>query len=87
MNTFKRLKDTFRARDEQGTEYEVKVYAEVSTGHTTGGAFEAEGFASAEGTPLSGPLAGQTFPVQWVEGDTYQIWSAGPGPKITRIRP
>ena len=82
----KRLKDAFRARDDQGIEYEVKVYVDVTTSHTFGGPVETEGFATGEGRPLSGPFAGQTFRVTRVDDETYQISFVGPGPKLIRIR-
>ncbi len=82
-----KLKDTFRARDVLGHEYEVNVYVETSRGNTTsGGSWEAEGFAFAKATCLSGPFKGQTFDATWVEGDVYQLQVLGPGAKIMRIR-
>jgi hypothetical protein len=87
MQVGRKLKDTFRARDELGHEYDVKVYVEASSGNTTGGgSWEVEGFASATATVLSGPFKGQTFQATWVGGDVYQLQTMGAGPKITRVR-
>ena len=86
MQVSQRLKDTFRARDEQGNEYEVKVFVEVSTGNTTGGGtWETEGFVSPRATAVSGVFAGQSFTVNCVGGDEYQIVGVKTI-KITRVR-
>jgi hypothetical protein len=74
----RRLKDKFRARDDDGNEYEVEEYDNG-----------AGALVTAEGRPVSGPLAGlsgQTFTVAWDEGDNYEIFIGPNSRKITRIR-
>ena len=87
MKTFRRLKNKFCARDQQGNEYEVSVYVDVTSGATTGsGTLETEGFASAEAVGITGPFQGLTFRASFVEGDDYQINALPIAVRITRIR-
>jgi len=65
MNVTKQLRDQFRAHDDQGNEYDVKVYVSVSSGNTTGGGtWTMDNFASAEAVALTGPNRGRPFGVR-----------------------
>lgn len=75
-------KEPFRARDDQGTQFEVTVFVAVTTIPHFEGTTDLEEFSHAEAKVLSGPLTGQTFQVIRIEGDTFQ----GPGFKLTRVR-
>jgi hypothetical protein len=87
MQVGRPLKETFRARDAHGHEYEVKVYVHTSRVPATGGGRpEAEHACGTEASVLTGPLAGETFNASPVAGDAYQVHVTGSDPKITRVR-
>ena len=85
MQAGRRLKDTFRARDGQGQEYEVRVYVYTSGGPAAGGP-GAEHASGTEARVLTGPLAGETFNATPDGGDVYRVHVTGSDRAITRVR-
>jgi hypothetical protein len=78
-----RLQETFRARDSQGLEYEIKAYLDVHEVHQFGGGpSPTTGGMSAKATMIG---SGSVFEAVHVEGDTYKLIGMS-DIMVTRIR-
>jgi hypothetical protein len=87
LKRLKRLADSFRARDDAGRDFHVKVYVDVVSGVTAGGGtWEAEGPPTVLARPLTGPWAGLVLAADWTGGDAYRVTAGGRERTVVRVR-